>query len=102
MTVKLAASAALPVGVFERAETGARPLNAAIFVTLCASVFAPPAIVKAIRAIPNPGILMALLLLDLRQSLLVKRLFDAIQTVSNNLSPSGPTQRVSGGIAGTR
>jgi hypothetical protein len=30
--------------------------------------------VKAIRAIPNPGILMALLLLDLRQSLLVKRL----------------------------
>ena len=41
VTVKLAARAALPSVVLARAETGARPLRAAMLVAVCASAHAP-------------------------------------------------------------
>ena len=37
VTVKFEAKAALPAALFERAETGARPLRAAILAAVCAS-----------------------------------------------------------------
>jgi hypothetical protein len=63
VTVKLEASATLPAVLFERAETGAKPLNAAMLVTLCA--FAAPPISRARRPIPHPSLFMAPLLLGL-------------------------------------
>src|SRR5579871_5678132 len=61
VTVKLEPSAAVPSTVLERAETGARPLRAAMLVTLCASASAM-LIANATRASPHPALLMAPLL----------------------------------------
>src|SRR5271154_3542560 len=60
VTVKLEPSAAFPSAPFERAETGARPLRAAILVALCASAALP--IIKATRPIPHPSLVMPPLL----------------------------------------
>jgi hypothetical protein len=59
----LEARAALPAAVFERAETGARPLRTVVLAALCASAAAEP-IIRARRPIPHPILLMAPLLLD--------------------------------------
>src|ERR1700728_4292448 len=56
--VKLEPSAAIPSTVLERAETGARPLRAAMLGTLCAPAAAVP-ITRVKSPIPNPSLLMA-------------------------------------------
>ena len=63
VTVKLEARAALPDELFERVETGAKPLSAAKLAAVCASAPAPP-IIRASRPIPHPNLFMAPLLLN--------------------------------------
>src|ERR1700677_1337079 len=58
VTVKLEPSAAIPSALFERAETGASPLSAAMLVTLCASAAAHP-IIRTKRPVPHPSLVMA-------------------------------------------
>ena len=83
VTVKLEAKAALPAGLFERAETGARPLRTARFCAVCASAQAAP-IIRATRPIPHPSLFMAPLLLWLACLVLCRAIFCAIKTASNN------------------
>src|SRR5579863_1268076 len=61
VTEKLAPSAARPAALLERAETGARPLSAAILARLCASA---PAliIIRARRPTPHIDLFIAPLL----------------------------------------